>query len=37
VNDAHLAAMAPEHGADIVSFDVDFSRFEGIRWLTPGA
>ena len=23
--------------ADIVSFDVDFSRFEGIRWLTPGA
>lgn len=36
VNDAHLAALAIEHGADIVSFDVDFSRFEGIRWLTPG-
>ena len=35
VNDAHLAALALEHGADIVSFDADFSRFEGVRWLTP--
>jgi hypothetical protein len=35
VNDAHLAALALEHGADIVSFDADFSRFEGIRRLTP--
>ena len=35
VNDAHLAALALEHGADIVSFDADFSRFEGARWLTP--
>lgn len=35
VNDAHLAAMALEHGADVVSFDADFSRFDGIRWLQP--
>lgn len=35
VNDAHLAALALEHGADIVSFDADFSRFEGIRWQLP--
>ena len=35
VNDAHLAALALEHGADIVSFDADFRWFEGIRWLTP--
>ena len=36
VNDAHLAALAVEHGADIVSFDADFSRLEGVRWITPG-
>ena len=35
VNDAHLAAIAMEHGADIVSFDADFARFDGIRWIEP--
>lgn len=35
VNDAHLAALAVEHRADIVSYDNDFSRFAGIRWRTP--
>ena len=30
-SDAHLAAMAIEHGAELVSFDRDFSRFEGLR------
>jgi toxin-antitoxin system PIN domain toxin len=30
-NDAHLAALAIEHGADLVSFDRDFTRFEGLR------
>jgi len=30
-NDAHLAALAIEHGADLVSFDRDFVRFEGLR------
>ena len=35
VNDAHLAALALEHGAEIVSFDRDFQRFEGVRWSSP--
>lgn len=35
VNDAHLAALALEHGAEIVSFDRDFQRFEGVRWAAP--
>lgn len=35
VNDAHLATLALEHGAEIVSFDRDFERFEGVRWQSP--
>jgi toxin-antitoxin system PIN domain toxin len=34
--DAHLAALAVEHGADIVSYDRDFARFPGIRHRLPG-
>jgi toxin-antitoxin system PIN domain toxin len=34
--DAHLAALALEHGADIVSYDRDFARFSGIRHRLPG-
>jgi len=34
--DAQLAAVAVEHGAEVVSFDRDFARFEGIRWSRPG-
>lgn len=34
-NDAHLAALASEHKATLVSFDSDFSRFPGIRWERP--
>lgn len=30
VNDAHLAALATEHRATIVSYDGDFARFEGV-------
>jgi uncharacterized protein len=37
VNDAHLAALAVEHRAGIVSYDSEFSRFEGIRWDRPDA
>lgn len=37
VNDAHLAALAVEHRADVVSFDNDFSRFPGVRWEPPPA
>lgn len=35
VNDAHLAALALEHDATIVSYDSDFARFEGVRWTRP--
>ena len=35
VNDAHLAAMAIEHRANIVSYDSDFGRFVGVRWERP--
>lgn len=37
VSDAHLAALAIEHGAELCSFDRDFSRFSGLRWVEPGA
>lgn len=37
VSDAHLAALALEHGAEIVSFDRDFTRFAGIRASLPGS
>jgi toxin-antitoxin system PIN domain toxin len=33
--DAHLAALALEHGATILTFDRDFARFEGVRWRRP--
>lgn len=35
VNDAHLAALALEHDAILVSFDTDFARFRGLRWEEP--
>lgn len=37
VNDAHLAALAIEHRCSVVSYDNDFSRFDGVRWERPGA
>jgi hypothetical protein len=36
VNDAHLAAIAIENAAELVSFDADFGRFPGLRWRRPG-
>jgi toxin-antitoxin system PIN domain toxin len=33
--DAHLAALALEHGADVVSYDRDFARFPGIKHRLP--
>jgi uncharacterized protein len=33
--DAHLAALAIEHDAVVVSFDADFARFPGLRSRTP--
>jgi hypothetical protein len=35
VADAHLAAVALQHGAELCSCDGDFSRFEGVRWVNP--
>jgi uncharacterized protein len=34
-SDAHLAALAIEHGATLYSCDNDFSRFSGLRWTDP--
>jgi toxin-antitoxin system PIN domain toxin len=34
-SDAHLAALAIEHGAELCSADADFSRFPGLRWINP--
>ena len=33
--DAHLAALAIEHGAELCSSDTDFGRFKGLRWTDP--
>lgn len=35
MNDAHLAALAIEHGAELCSADGDFSRFKQLRWTNP--
>jgi toxin-antitoxin system PIN domain toxin len=35
VNDAHLAALAIEHRASVVTFDRDFDRFDGVRAFSP--
>lgn len=34
-SDAHLAALAIEHGARLYSTDNDFSRFPNLRWTNP--
>lgn len=33
--DAHLAALAIEHQAELHTTDADFSRFSGLRWVNP--
>jgi toxin-antitoxin system PIN domain toxin len=35
MSDAHLAALAIEHGAEVCSADTDFARFRGLRWTNP--
>ena len=35
VHDAHLAALAIEHGLTLCSADSDFARFPGLRWSNP--
>jgi uncharacterized protein len=34
-SDAHLAALAIEHGAELCSCDGDFARFPGLHWTNP--
>jgi uncharacterized protein len=34
-SDAHLAALAIEHGAEVCSCDADFARFPALRWRNP--
>ena len=35
VSDAHLAALAIEHGLTLCSTDGDFARFPGLTWRNP--
>jgi toxin-antitoxin system PIN domain toxin len=35
VTDAYLAALAIEHGCELITTDSDFARFPGLRWGHP--
>lgn len=35
VSDAYLAALAIEHGCELITTDSDFARFKGLRWRHP--
>jgi predicted nucleic acid-binding protein len=35
ISDAHLAALAIEHGLEVCSNDSAFARFGEIRWTNP--
>jgi len=35
VTDAYIAALAIEHGCELVTTDGDFARFPGLRWRHP--
>jgi len=35
VTDAHLAALAIEHGCELASTDSDFARFTKLKWKNP--
>ena len=35
MSDAHLAALAIEHGLELCSADTDFARFRELRWRNP--
>ncbi len=35
IPDAHLAALAIQHGLTVCSADTDFARFSEISWLNP--
>lgn len=35
VSDAHLAALAVEHGCELASNDADYGKFPGLHWINP--
>lgn len=35
VTDAHIAALAIEHGCELETTDADFSRFSRLKWRNP--
>jgi toxin-antitoxin system PIN domain toxin len=35
VSDAHLAALAVQHGCELMSTDGDFARFPRVKWTNP--
>jgi predicted nucleic acid-binding protein len=35
IPDAHLAALAREHGLTVVSTDAYFAKFRDVAWLNP--
>jgi len=35
IPDAYLAALAIEHGCEVITADQDFLRFPGLRWRHP--
>lgn len=35
IPDAHLVALAIEHGQTIASADTDFGGFPDVRWIDP--
>lgn len=35
VSNAYVAALAIEHGCELVTTDSDFARFKGLRWRHP--
>lgn len=37
VTDAYVAALAIEHGCELITTDSDFARFQGRRWRHPFA
>lgn len=37
VSDAFVAALAVEHGCELITTDADFARFPGLRWRHPFA
>jgi predicted nucleic acid-binding protein len=35
IADAYIAALAIEHGCELITTDGDFARFSGLRWRHP--